>query len=108
MKKNYFLHSSHDCICQRTRTGNKIGIKNRFDVIRNETVTGANSKTRLANAYQELADGTISVYPVALTGTDTYSGSLQGLDAYTGKIVLSRLKTQIQEHQRPTSEGSER
>lgn len=66
----------------------KSELKTRFDVIRNETVTGANSKTRLANAYQELADGTISVYPVALTGTDTYSGSLQGLDAYTGKIVF--------------------
>jgi len=66
----------------------KSELKTRFDVIRNETVTGANSKTRLANAYQELADGTISVYPVVLTGTDTYTGSLQGLDAYTGKIVF--------------------
>ena len=66
----------------------KSELKTRFDVIRNETTAGANSKTRLANAYQELADGTISVYPVALTGTDTYTGSLQGLDAYTGKIVF--------------------
>lgn len=66
----------------------KSELKTRFDVIRNETVTGANSKTRLANAYQELADGTISVYPVALSGTDTYTGTLQGLDAYTGKVVF--------------------
>ena len=65
----------------------KSELKTRFDVIRNETTAGANTKTRMANAYQELADGTISVFPVALSGTDTYTGTLQGLDAYTGRII---------------------
>ena len=78
----------------------KSELKTRFDVIRNETVTGANSKTRLANALpRALRTGPLACILFALTGTDTYTGSLQGLDAYTGKIVLSRLKTQIQEHQ---------
>ena len=96
--KNYFLHSSrwlHLSLAQ----GNKIGIKTRFDVIRNETVTGATPKPAwlmLTKSFQTVPLACI----LLLTGTDTYTGSLQGLDAYTGKIVLSHLKTQIQEHQR--------
>lgn len=66
----------------------KPDLKTRFDVIRNETVAGANTKTRIANAYQELADGTLGIYPVSASGTDTYTGSLQGLDAYSGRIVF--------------------
>src|SRR5688500_5667188 len=60
----------------------------RFDVIRNETSVGGNTKTRIANAYQELSDGSIGVFPVTASGTDTYTGSLVGLDAYTGRIVF--------------------
>ena len=44
--KTTFYTLPADCICQRTRTGNEVELKTRFDVIRNETVTGANSKTR--------------------------------------------------------------
>ena len=66
----------------------KSQLTTRFNVIRNETATGANTKIRVANAYQELSDGTISVYPVSATGTDTYIGSLIGIDSYTDKIVF--------------------
>lgn len=66
----------------------KSQLTTRFDVIRNETAVGGNTKTRIANAYQELADGTIGVYPVTASGTDTYTGSLVGVDAYTGRIVF--------------------
>lgn len=66
----------------------KSELKTRFDVIRNETVAGANTKTRIANAYQESADGSIGVYPVSASGTDTYTGTLLGLDAYSGRIVF--------------------
>lgn len=66
----------------------KSQLTTRFDVIRNETSTGGNTRARVANAYQELADGMIGVYPVVTTGTDTYVGSLLGLDAYSGRIVF--------------------
>lgn len=71
-------------LAQETKTE----LKTRFDVIRNETVAGANTKTRMANAYQELADGTLSVYPLTTSGTDTYTATLVSLDAYTGRIIF--------------------
>lgn len=67
----------------------KTQLQTRFDVIRNELVAGANTKTRVANAYQELSDGSLGVYPVVTTGTDTYAGTLLGLDAYSGRIVFA-------------------
>jgi hypothetical protein len=78
------LFAAFGSIAQET----KPDLKTRFDVIRNETAAGGNTKTRLANAYQELADGTISIFPVIASGTDTYTGTLQGLDAYSGRIVF--------------------
>lgn len=66
----------------------KSQLTTRFDVIRNETAVGGNTKTRIANAYQELADGSIGVFPVTASGTDTYTGSLVGIDAYSGRIVF--------------------
>lgn len=66
----------------------KSQLTTRFDVIRNETATGGNTRARIANAYQELADGTIGIDPVHATGTDTYLGSLIGLDSYSGHIVF--------------------
>lgn len=66
----------------------KSQLTTRFDVIRNETAQGGNTKTRIANAYQELSDGMIGVYPVEALGTNTYTGSLVGLDAYNKRLVF--------------------
>lgn len=66
----------------------KSELKTRFDVIRNETVTGANTKTRLANAFQELADGSQSVFYLVASGTDTYTATALNLDAYAGKYFV--------------------
>ncbi len=66
----------------------KSELKTRIDVIRNETVAGANTKARIANAYQEIADGSLGIYPIAASGTDTYTGTLLGLDAYSGRIFF--------------------
>lgn len=66
----------------------KTQLQTRFDVIRNETVAGANTKTRIANAYQELADGTLGVYPITATGTNAYTSTHLGLDAYAGRIIF--------------------
>lgn len=59
-------------------------LKIMFDVIRNETATGGNTKVRIANAYQALADSKISTKDaVILSGTDTYTGTVNGLTAYS-------------------------
>jgi len=63
----------------------KADLKTRFDVIRNETVAGANTKTRIANAYQELADASQGIYYIEASGTATYTASLLNLDAYADK-----------------------
>lgn len=66
----------------------KTQLETRFNVIRNETVAGANTKVRVANAYQELADGTIGIYPITGSGTNAYTSSLLGLDSYAGQIIF--------------------
>lgn len=66
----------------------KTELETRFNVIANETTPGANTKTRIANAYKELSYGIVSVFPVSATGTNTYSGSLLGLEAYSGRFVF--------------------
>lgn len=71
-------------IAQETKTE----LKTRFDVIRNETVAGANSKTRLANAYQKLADATQSIYYLNASGTNTYSATALNIDNYSGKYFI--------------------
>jgi len=80
----YLVLSSFIGLAQETKTQ----LTTRFDVVRNAG-TGQNTAARIANAYQELSDGTIGVYPVVASGTDTYTGSLIGLDAYTGRIVFA-------------------
>jgi len=80
----YLVLSSFIGLAQETKTQ----LTTRFDVVRNAG-TGQNTAARIANAYQELSDGTIGVYPVVTSGTDTYTGSLIGLDAYTGRIVFA-------------------
>lgn len=61
-------------------------LKTRFDVIRNETSTGGNTKVRIANAHQEAADAAQSVYYLSnVLGTNTYTSTLQGLDSYADK-----------------------
>jgi hypothetical protein len=88
MKKILYLLLALFTVSSAIAQETKSEIKTRIDVIRNESVAGANTKTRIANAYQELADGMISIYPITASGTDTYTGSLQGLDAYSGRIVF--------------------
>lgn len=78
------LCASVTAIAQETKSQ----LVTRFDVIRNETAVGGNTKTRIANAYQELSDGMIGVYPIEATGTGTYSGSLIGIDGYNKRIFF--------------------
>jgi len=80
----YLVLSSFIGLAQETKTQ----LTTRFDVVRNAG-TGQNTAARIANAYQELSDGSIGVYPVVTTGTDTYAGSLIGLDGYSGRIVFA-------------------
>lgn len=75
------LFTVFSSIAQETKSE----LKTRFDVIRNETVAGANTKTRMANAYQELADASQSIYYVVASGTDTYTATLLNVDSYAGK-----------------------
>lgn len=78
------LCASVTAIAQETKSQ----LVTRFDVIRNETAVGGNTKARIANAYQELSDGMIGVYPIEATGTNTYSGSLIGIDGYNKRIFF--------------------
>lgn len=63
----------------------KSELKTRFDVIRNETVPGANTKTRVADAYQKTSDATQSVYYAVAAGTDTYTTTVLNVTSYAGK-----------------------
>ncbi len=81
----YLVLSSFIGLAQETKSQ----LTTRFDVIRNETAQAGNTKARIANAYQELSDGTIGVFPVAATGTNTYTGSLVGIDAYSNRIIFT-------------------
>lgn len=90
MKKIYLiligLFVAFGSIAQETKTE----LKTRFDVIRNETVAGANTKTRIANAYQELADASQGIYYIEASASvaNTYTASLLNLDAYADKWFI--------------------
>lgn len=66
----------------------KSQLTTRFDVIRNETAVGGNTKIRVANAYQELLNGTISIYPIEASGTDNYTAPLIGLSGYSSRMYF--------------------
>lgn len=77
----------------------KTELKTRFDVIRNETVKGANTTVRIADAYQKLADASQSIYFLEAAGSgstdpdsiDTYtgsSGSVLNITSYAGKWFI--------------------
>lgn len=70
---------SYGAFAQETKSQ----LMTRFDVIRNETIPGANTKTRIADAYQELADASQSILFTSALGTDTYTASILGVTAYT-------------------------
>ena len=81
----FFVLSSFIGLAQETKSQ----LTTRFDIIRNETATGGNTKARIANAYQELSDGTLSVYPIQTSGSaNTYTGSLVGIDGYADRMFF--------------------
>lgn len=85
MRKLLFLLVGLFIVFSTTAQETKSDLKTRFDVIRNETVAGANTKTRIANAYQELADASQGIYYIEASGSATYTASLLNLDAYADK-----------------------
>lgn len=66
---------------QNTNTQNTT----QFDVIRNETATGGNTKGRIANAYEALNASKQSVFPWSTTGIDSYSVTVNGLTSVSGE-----------------------
>jgi len=71
---------------QKTKTE----LKTEYDVIRNETTPGANTKVRIADAYQHGTDANQSLFYLTTSGTDTYTSTLLNLASYTGKWVTVR------------------
>lgn len=66
---------------QNTNTQNTT----QFDVIRNETAIGGNTKGRIANAYEALNASKQSVFPWSTTGTDNYAVTISGVTSISGE-----------------------
>lgn len=94
MKKLFFLLFA---ILPRLLFGQNTDAQNttQFNVIRNETVQGANTRARIADAYEALNDSKTSRMEVIVaTGTNAYSVSDPAITAYcnSGSCVQLLLK----------------
>lgn len=74
------------CLCvtafsQETKTE----LETRYNVIRNETAPGGNTRARVADAYQKTSDATQSLYYPVASGTNTYTATILNVATYAGK-----------------------